>query len=136
MCAITRPDWPGRERAMTEEEVDKFVEAITSRGGSEIHEAGWDASKHPRRGGPPNAGWWASTAGGGGGAGSTTPNSPVDRQYRRPLREANRPTPTMVPLKIACSRQSAPAELTAIKTTEGYTRQPLSSHRRKERKLS
>jgi hypothetical protein len=77
--AITRPNWPDNDRAVTEDDVDRFVEAITSHEGCQIHEAGWDAAKHPRRGGPPNAGWWASTSGGSGGL--TTSNSSVARQY-------------------------------------------------------
>ncbi len=77
--AITRPAWPD-ERPITREEVDRFVDAITGRGGSTIREAGWDPAKHPRRGGPPNAGWWASTSGGGSSSGSTTSNSASDRQ--------------------------------------------------------
>ena len=33
---------------------------------TQLHEAGWDPSKHPRLGAAPNAGWFASTGGTGG----------------------------------------------------------------------
>ena len=60
--AITAP--PGLARVPTSKDVQRFVDAITDRGDELIGEGYWDATKHPRRGGPPNAGWWASTGGG------------------------------------------------------------------------
>ncbi|MES1213717.1 MAG: hypothetical protein ABUL64_03945, partial [Singulisphaera sp.] len=61
---ITRSGSPGTDRPVTEEDVRRFVDAITGRGNAPLNEGGWDATKHPRRGGPPNAGWWAPTTGG------------------------------------------------------------------------
>ena len=65
--------WEEAELREAQERVERFHQR--QRGDiSHVQEAGWDASKHPRRGSAPNAGWWASTGSAGnssgGGAGS------------------------------------------------------------------
>jgi hypothetical protein len=95
---------------------ERFVE------GSNLQEALWDPSKHPRRGGPPNAGWFATTGGGGGAGGSGgAGRSPsffdaVIQRNRAVADLTGSPTPGMVrSSRLAADLQSAarlPGEIT------------------------
>jgi hypothetical protein len=74
------------ESRVAQQYYERFVEGLTA-------QEAWDASKHPRLGGPPNPGWWASTGGSVGATGFTSDAASV---FRTAAYSTNQPTAHIV----------------------------------------